>query len=53
MKPRPTFEFHIDVFQKDIERAEEIVRAIEKEEDIDFGEDENEEPVSARRQFPK
>src|SRR5215467_11105262 len=53
MKPRPTFEFHIDVFQKDIERAEEMVRAIEKEEDIDFDEDENEEPVSARGQFPK
>ena len=49
MKPRPTFEFHIDVFEKDRARAEEVVRAIEKKEDMDLDDDEDEEPVSSPR----
>jgi hypothetical protein len=53
MKPRPTYEFHIDVLQKDMARAEGIVGTIEQEEGADFDDDENEEPVSAPRQFPK
>ena len=51
MKPRPTFEFHVDVFQKDMERAEEMVRAIEKEDNIDDAE--NEDPVSPDGQIQK
>jgi len=51
MKPHPTFELHVDVFQKDMERAEEMVRAIEKEDNID--DDENEDPVSPDGQIQK
>ena len=51
MKPHPTFELHVDVFQKDMARAEEMVRAIEKEDNID--DDENEDPVSPDGQIQK
>ncbi len=46
MKPRPTMEFHIDVFQKDMTQATEIVRNVERADSVDF-DDENEEASSA------
>ena len=39
MKPRPTFEFHIEVFQKDMAKAEDVIRDIEESEKIDDDED--------------
>lgn len=40
MRPRPTFEFHVDVFQKDLTRPKEMVGAIEKAESVDFEDEE-------------
>ena len=47
MRPRPTMEFHVDVFTRDTTRAQEIVRGVEKADDLDF-DDENEEQASAQ-----
>ena len=39
MKPRPTFEFHIDVMNKDSAKSEEVLRKIEDAEKVDEEED--------------
>jgi len=39
MKPRPTFEFHIDVMNKDSAKSKEVLRKIEDAEKVDEEED--------------
>ncbi len=40
MKPRSTFEFQVDVSQKNLARAQEMVGAVERAESVDFYDDE-------------
>ena len=39
MRPRPTFEFYIDIFDKDRARSDEVLRKIEDAEKVDEEED--------------
>ncbi len=40
MKPRPTFEFHVDVFQRDEARAAETIQTVLKAEDLGLDDEE-------------